>query len=100
VKSLYRRFVDTHDDHGLVKDVVDHEIAGLFDLLQPARHLPDVRPELLTLEFVELAVVIAACIDTVRPRDGEGNAGLDSGARGLGHVLPQPGAHPAILTHS
>ena len=77
--------VDADDDHGLVEDLVDDEVAGLLDLLQAAGHLPDVRPELLLLEAVELRVVIAARVDPVGPCHGERNGGFNPGARRIVH---------------
>ena len=85
VERLDGLLVDTHDDHGLVEDLVDDEVAGLFDLLEPAGHLPDVRPEFFALEAVELGVVIPTCVDAIGPRHGERNCGLDPGPRRIGH---------------
>src|SRR5262245_43654358 len=66
-------FVDAHDDDRLVEDLVDDEIAGPLDLLQATGHLPHVRPEFFLLEAIELGVVIAAGIDPIGSRYGEGN---------------------------
>ena len=100
VERLDGLLVDAHDDHGLVEDLVHDEVAGLLDFLQPARHLPDVRPEFLALERVELGVVVAACIDPVRPRHGKGNGGLDPGARSVSHGShPGTGCNADIVTH-
>ena len=38
-----------HDEDRLVDDLVLDEVARLRDLLEPARHLPHVRPEALSL---------------------------------------------------
>ena len=92
VERLDGLCIDAHDDDRLVEDLVHDEVAGLFDLLQPAGHLPDVRPELLLLELVELAVVVPAGIDPVGARHRERNAGLDPGLRRLGH-----GSHPGTF---
>ncbi len=57
--------VDAHDDDRLVENLVLDEVAGLGDLLQPARHLPDARPEQLGLQRVEVLVVVALLGDAV-----------------------------------
>jgi hypothetical protein len=55
----------THDDR-LVEDLVLDIVVGLGDLLQPARHLPDPRPEQLGLQGVEVRVVVALLAHPVR----------------------------------
>ena len=47
-----------HDDR-LVEDLVLDEVARLRDLLEPARHLPDPRPQQLGLHLVEVGVEVA-----------------------------------------
>ena len=58
-----------HDDDRLVEDLVLDEVAGLRDLLEPARHLPHPRPEQLGLQRVELRVVVALLGDPVHGLD-------------------------------
>ncbi len=58
--------VKAHDDDGLVEDLVFDEVAGLGDLLEPARHLPHARPEQLVLQLVELRVVVPLLGNPVR----------------------------------
>ena len=47
--------------------------SGLRDLLEPAGHLPDPRPELLGLELEEVRVVVALLGDPVGELHGEGH---------------------------
>ena len=47
------------DDDRLIADDVLDEVSDLGDLLQAARHLPGVAPEVLLLELEELTVVVA-----------------------------------------
>ena len=47
-----------HDDR-LIEDLVLDEVARLRDLLEPARHLPDPRPQQLGLHRVEVGVEVA-----------------------------------------
>ena len=61
--------VDAHHDDGLVEDLVLDEVAGFGDLLEPARHLPDARPEQLGLQRVELRVVVPLLGDPVHGLD-------------------------------
>src|SRR6185369_17805952 len=44
--------VDPHHDDRLVENLVLDEVAGFRDLLEPARHLPDPRPEELGLQRI------------------------------------------------
>ena len=50
--------IHPHHDDGFVEDLVLDEVAGLGDLFDPARHLPDAWPEQFLLELVELQVVV------------------------------------------
>ena len=59
VERLHRAVTLAHDDDRLVADLVLDPVAGSRDLLQAARHLPDMRPQVLLLELEELAVEIA-----------------------------------------
>src|SRR4029079_10238696 len=59
-----------HDDR-LAADLVLHPVARSRDLLQAARHLPDPGPQVLLLEFVELAVVVPLTRDVQRARHRE-----------------------------
>ena len=54
-----------HDDR-LVEELVLDEVARLRDLLEPARHLPDPRPQQLGLHRVEVRVEVALLADPVR----------------------------------
>src|SRR5579875_64534 len=58
LERLHRAVSLTDDEDGLIDDLVFHEIPRVGDLFQAAGHLPDVRPELLFLEFVKGAVEI------------------------------------------
>ncbi len=53
-----------HDDR-LVEELVLHEVARPGDLLEPARHLPDARPQQLGLHRVEVRVEVALLGDPV-----------------------------------
>ena len=48
-----------HDHDRLVKDLVLDEVVGLGDLLEPAGHLPDARPQPVDLHLEEVRVVVA-----------------------------------------
>ena len=54
-----------HHDDRLVEELVLDEVAGLGDLLEPAGHLPDPRPEQLGLHLVEVRVEVALLGDPV-----------------------------------
>ena len=77
-----------HDQDRLVADHVFQEVADAGDLLLAARHLPDVRPELLHLQVEELLRDVALLGDNV-------------GLRGLEQVPPRSivitiGLHPPL----
>ena len=54
-----------HDDR-LVEDLVLDEVVRLRDLLEPARHLPDARPQQLGFHLVEVRVEVALLGNPVR----------------------------------
>ena len=54
-----------HDDR-LIEELVLDEVARLRDLLEPARHLPDPRPQQLDLHLVEVGVEVALLGNPVR----------------------------------
>ncbi len=54
------------DDDRLVEDLVLDEVVGVRDLLEPASHLPDPRPEQLGLQLEEVGVDVPLLRDTVR----------------------------------
>src|SRR6201999_4668155 len=58
VESLHPA-LGADQDHRLVEDLVLDPVADLGDLLQPAGHLPDARPQALPLQLEELGVVVA-----------------------------------------
>ncbi len=61
--------VGAHHDDGLIQDLVLGEVARLRDLLEPARHLPDPRPQELRLHLEEVLVEIAFLGSTVGELD-------------------------------
>ena len=62
-----------HHDDGLIQDLVLGEVAGLRDLLEPARHLPDPRPQELRLHLEEVRVEIALLAGPVGELDRVGH---------------------------
>ena len=46
-------------DHRVLEDIIQRIVAHLGDFFQAAGHLPDMRPELLLLQFEECGIVIA-----------------------------------------
>ena len=83
------------DDDGLVEDLVFDPIADIRDLLQAARHLPDMRPQALALELVEFLVEVARGRDALRIRDSKWDR-----RRGSGFQLCHRGhlRAPALVT--
>ena len=59
LERAHAHVVGAHHDDRLVEDLVLDEVVRLRDLLEPARHLPDPRPEQLGLQLVEVRVVVA-----------------------------------------
>ena len=59
------RVVHSHDDDRLVQDYVFDEVTGMGDLRQPARHLPDMRPQQFAFHGIELGVVVPPGGNTV-----------------------------------
>ncbi len=61
-------------DHRLAEDGVLHPVADIGNLLEPASHLPDVRPQVLAFEAIEFLVEIAPRRDALgvfhRERNG------------------------------
>ena len=57
--------VGAQDDDRLVEELVLDEVVRLGDLLQPAGHLPDPRPQLLGFHRVEVRVEVALLGDPV-----------------------------------
>ncbi len=64
--------VADHDD-GLIEDLVLGEVVGLGDLLEPAGHLPDPRPEQIDLHLEEVRVEVALLWSTVSELHGVGH---------------------------
>jgi hypothetical protein len=62
-----------HDDDRLANVVVFDPVAKFGDLLEPASHLPDMRPEVIELCLVELFVEIALDGDALGIIDREGH---------------------------
>src|SRR5438445_7963 len=54
-----------HDDR-LITELVLDEVVRRGDLLEPARHLPDPRPQQLDLQLVEVGVEVALLANAVR----------------------------------
>jgi hypothetical protein len=63
------------DDHRAPEVGIFDPVADVLDRLEPAGHLPHVRPQLLVLELVEILVVIALGRNLLRIGDLEGNVG-------------------------
>ena len=55
----HAQIAGTNHDDRLIEDLVLDEITRLGDLLEPARHLPDPRPQQFDLHLVEVRVEIA-----------------------------------------
>ena len=73
VERPHAEVLGAHDDDRLVEDLVLGEVTRLGYLLQPARHLPDPRPEQLGLQPVEVRVVVALLAHPVRHLDRVGH---------------------------
>ena len=69
--------VGAHHDDRLVEDLVLDEVAGLRDLLEPARHLPDPGPQLLGLQPEEVRVEVALLRRPVGDLDRVGHRSAD-----------------------
>ena len=65
-----------HDDR-LIEELVLDEIVRLRDLLEPARHLPDARPQQLDLHLVEVGVEVALLANPVRELHRIGHRSAD-----------------------
>ena len=88
--------VGAQDDDRLVEELVLDEVVRLRDLLEPAGHLPDPRPQLLGLHRVEVRVEVALLGDPVGVlhRVGHGRVPTTSAPR------PPCGAPPLRSTLS
>jgi len=67
--SIVKRFdtlLGPYDDDRLIEDLIFGPIPDIGDLLESAGHLPDMWPEVLALELVELLIEIASRADTFR----------------------------------
>ena len=62
-------FARVDDDHRLADVLVLDPVARLGDLLEPAGHLPDVRPQVVELGLVEFRIIIAFHRDPLRIAD-------------------------------
>src|SRR5262245_50157664 len=100
VVCLHAR-LGAHDNHRLAEVAVLAPVAHLRDLLQPARHLPDVRPHVLVLEAIEFLVIIALGGNPLGVLDAKRYRPL-AGFRNLEHVhslqLPQRTPYPGQPT--
>ena len=59
LERLHVSVLGAHHHHGLVEDLVLHEVVCLRDLLEPTGHLPHAGPQQIDFHLEEIGVVVA-----------------------------------------